>query len=364
MRLGFCRISVGFLLAWSGPALAASFGDVFETGLSPAWNVASTENFEVSTASGAARLTKSSSVQNGSTFLTTCFQALGDFTVSVHATRLDLGNTGEAGLSTSHEGGFTDIFFVGSGSINANLRVPSHNSTHGVLDTGSTVTFRIRRVGETLIHEYDKGDGFTVLSSDSGPELAGPVTISVFLLQEFGDNAAQSVEFDDFALTAAKFSTTTQVSSSQNPSNTVTPVTFTASVACLAPTGTVTFFDGDTEIGTGTLDGSFQAHLTIPTLTGGSHAITATYNGDADSAPSTSTVLEQLVDVSVPALGPLAARVLFGLPVLLLILSRDLTAVERGRRARRNGKPHGERCERPRAARTDSTGLAATQSRR
>lgn len=62
-------------------------------------------------------------------------------------------------------------------------------------------------------------------------------------------------------------------------------VTFTATVAAVAPgagmpTGTVTFFDGVTPLGTVTLNGSGQATLSTSTLTTGAHTITATYSGD------------------------------------------------------------------------------------
>ena len=49
------------------------------------------------------------------------------------------------------------------------------------------------------------------------------------------------------------------------------------------PVGTVTFADGTTPLATVPLDGSGQAALTISTLSLGSHAITATYNGGTDS---------------------------------------------------------------------------------
>jgi len=61
------------------------------------------------------------------------------------------------------------------------------------------------------------------------------------------------------------------------------------------PTGTVTFKDGPSILGTGTLDGSGQARFTISTLAVGSHAITASYGGDATFTGSTSSALTQTV---------------------------------------------------------------------
>ncbi len=70
------------------------------------------------------------------------------------------------------------------------------------------------------------------------------------------------------------------------------PVTFTVTVSPLAPgggtpTGTVTFMDGLTRLGTASLIGG-QATFTASNLTAGSHAISAVFSGDADFLASTS----------------------------------------------------------------------------
>jgi len=92
--------------------------------------------------------------------------------------------------------------------------------------------------------------------------------------------------------------TTTTVTSSLNPSAYGQSVTLTASVASVgksAPTGTVKFLNGSTSIGTVTLiDG--VASTTKTNLPAGSLAITAMYNGDSNSAKSTSSALIQVVN--------------------------------------------------------------------
>ena len=98
--------------------------------------------------------------------------------------------------------------------------------------------------------------------------------------------------------TVNKQSTTTTLTSSLNPSNYGQPVTFTAKVGSSGthvPTGTVVFKDGTTSIGSVALTAG-SAALTKPKLATGSHSITATYNGDAESGTSSSTVLTQLVN--------------------------------------------------------------------
>jgi len=74
-------------------------------------------------------------------------------------------------------------------------------------------------------------------------------------------------------------------------------VTFTATVTGSSPTGTVTFRDGSTILGTGTLTAAGTATFTTSSLTVGSHPITATYNGNGINLPSTSAVLTQAVNV-------------------------------------------------------------------
>ena len=75
-----------------------------------------------------------------------------------------------------------------------------------------------------------------------------------------------------------------------------TAVTLTATIGSTHnPTGTVTFYDAGTSIGTGTVSGGV-ATLSSSTLTVGTHAITATYSGDDNNSTSkSSVVLEQTV---------------------------------------------------------------------
>ncbi len=102
--------------------------------------------------------------------------------------------------------------------------------------------------------------------------------------------------------------TTTTLTSSLNPSNFGQSVTFTATTTGegfkVTPTGTVTFFDGSTNLGTSNLNTSAQATLSTSTLTVGTHSITATYNGDSNFASSTSSVVSQLVQGAIAQLAP------------------------------------------------------------
>ena len=90
--------------------------------------------------------------------------------------------------------------------------------------------------------------------------------------------------------------TATTLTSSQNPSVYAQPVTFTAMVAPAPADGeTVTFWQGKTSLGTGTLSGG-TASFTISTLAaGGTDSIKAEYAGDMTHASSTSSTVAQVV---------------------------------------------------------------------
>lgn len=76
-------------------------------------------------------------------------------------------------------------------------------------------------------------------------------------------------------------------------------VTLTADVSSTVsgapiPTGTVTFMEGSTSLGTASLIGGV-ARYTTSSLPAGSHGITATYNGDSNFNPGTSIEITQTV---------------------------------------------------------------------
>jgi Leucine-rich repeat (LRR) protein len=98
-------------------------------------------------------------------------------------------------------------------------------------------------------------------------------------------------------LGACRMATTTQLTTSVNPSDSGQPVTFTATVTSASgtPTGMVTFKDGATTLGTGTLDIGGAATYSTSALSSGTHFITAVYGGDGSFAGSTSATLTQTV---------------------------------------------------------------------
>lgn len=96
------------------------------------------------------------------------------------------------------------------------------------------------------------------------------------------------------AETVSPATSTTMVSRSPNPSVAGDSVTFTATVSCIVPpTGSVTFVDTTTNapLGSGTVLGGTASVMTS-SLQGGTHTISASYNGDANCASSANTTTQ------------------------------------------------------------------------
>ena len=96
--------------------------------------------------------------------------------------------------------------------------------------------------------------------------------------------------------------TVTTVASSVHPSVFGQSVSFTATVNAVAPgagtpTGTVTFKDGATTLGTGSLSAG-QATFSTSALGVASHSITAVYDGNSSFNASTSSAVSQVVNLS------------------------------------------------------------------
>src|SRR5260370_29122596 len=92
--------------------------------------------------------------------------------------------------------------------------------------------------------------------------------------------------------------TTSSVACSTKPSDFGQSVTLSASIQTAfggSATGTITFLDGKTSLGSATVS-SNSAQLSLSSLSVGSHSITAKYNGDNNFTASTSASLTQTIN--------------------------------------------------------------------
>ncbi len=98
------------------------------------------------------------------------------------------------------------------------------------------------------------------------------------------------------SLTVAKAAPTVTLISSANPAVVAATVTFTATVSSSAgaPSGSVSFYDGTTLLGSGTLALGVAAYATSG-LALGAHSITAAYGGNTNFSALSSSVLSETV---------------------------------------------------------------------
>jgi sugar lactone lactonase YvrE len=136
---------------------------------------------------------------------------------------------------------------------------------------------------------YTGTGGTTYGPSSTPPTGPGSYTVSATIGENYSGSATGTLVISPAPSLAV-------VVSSANPVLAQSALTFTATVTSAAgsPTGTVSFLDGTTVLGQGTLSGGICT-LTTSALAAGSHSITALYNGAVDFAPSTSAVLTQSV---------------------------------------------------------------------
>lgn len=92
-------------------------------------------------------------------------------------------------------------------------------------------------------------------------------------------------------------STSTTLNSSATPAALGSLITLTAQVTAAfgSPTGSVNFFDGTTQIGSGTVNASGQASMTTSTLTAGIHSLQAKYVATGNFTNSNSSTLSQQI---------------------------------------------------------------------
>ena len=98
------------------------------------------------------------------------------------------------------------------------------------------------------------------------------------------------------SLTVAKAAASLALIASANPAPVASAITFTATVSSEvgAPTGSVSFYDGTTLLGSGTL-GLGLAIYTTSGLAVGAHSITAMYAGDSNFSTQTSSALTETI---------------------------------------------------------------------
>jgi len=205
--------------------------------------------------------------------------------------------------------GFTRNIFV----VPTTTTITQNTPNPSVL--GETVTFSATVSGNSPSPTGTVSffDGSTLLGSGN-LATTNQITKAVFSYSSFtvGSHSITAVYNGDANYTGSTSlpvdqqvnnATTTVMGASPNPSTFGETVVLSATVSVVSPgsgtpSGVVTFKDGSTTLGTGTLNGSGFASLPINSLSVGNHVLTAEYGGGPDYSGSTSSPFNQVVNPS------------------------------------------------------------------
>ncbi len=197
----------------------------------------------------------------------------------------------------THAGGTNDTWL--SALFTNALGRPIDSATQTQLDNLFTAGLNRAQVDTIVLNtsEYYANLVQTSYQSFLNRPADGPTLVFQVNALENGftyqDLLAGIVGSPEYAAQASNTSSTT-VTPSVTSAVATQPVTLTATVTATngssgVPTGTVSFIDNGTLLGTGTVSSSGQATLTTTTLTPGANAITATYSGDGTFSTSNGT---------------------------------------------------------------------------
>jgi hypothetical protein len=215
-------------------------------------------------------------------------------TVGNHAITASYGGDGATlpSVSTSLTESIIDV--VSSVTISSSLN-PS------VL--GQAVTFSAVVTPSTATGSVNFKDGANTLGTVTlaGGAASLPPT-SALAVANHSITAVYSGDATDTPSTSAvltqvvtKVPSSVAIASSANPSTVGQAVNFTATVTPSSATGSVTFVDSGTTLGTANIAAGVATLSGVTTLTVGVHTITASYAGDANTSASTSTALTETV---------------------------------------------------------------------
>jgi Bacterial Ig-like domain (group 3)/Beta-propeller repeat len=162
------------------------------------------------------------------------------------------------------------------------------SSSVGAPPDGETVTFK---KGTTVLGTGTLSGGSASFTTSTLKAGTNSITAAYGGDSNFNGSTSKAV-----SQVVNKATTTTTLTSSQNPSNFGQFVTFTASVTPQfsgTVKGSVTFYDGTTALKTVALSGGV-AKFTTSTLTSGAHSITSTYNGSANFTGSSASLTQRV----------------------------------------------------------------------
>jgi sugar lactone lactonase YvrE len=136
----------------------------------------------------------------------------------------------------------------------------------------------------------------TINSSTGSVTLSGAGTLTIQAQQ--AATASYNSTIAQMPMSIAKQNSTTKLTASASSVSPGQSVTFTATVAAAvtgSPTGTISFFDGTTQIGTAVALSNGSAQLTASNLSSGQNNISAVYSGDTNFLSSSFALASPIV---------------------------------------------------------------------
>ena len=242
-------------------------------------------------------------------------QTMYDLTALVPGTNWRL----NAGYAINDSGQIVGIGIAPDGSVHGFLLTPVITPTTTTISTSGTPSVLGQQVSFTATVTPTQSSSLTLTGNvtfNDGSTLLGTVALSsgtaifntaglavgthAVTASYGGDNNFGPSTSSALSQTVNQATTTTTLSASANPANLGQMVTFTATVTVVAPgagtpTGTVTFRDGETALGTVIVNPAGNATFSTLSLAVGSHSITAAYGGDANFAGSSSSSVSQVI---------------------------------------------------------------------
>jgi hypothetical protein len=223
------------------------------------------------------------------------------------------GTSGSAPSGVSEKGG-TPVAFAAAATISSpdSPTLVSMTVTISDLQDGASETLAATTTGTPITASYANGvlslsgvadlaayqtvlEGITYSDSALSPT-AGTRTIDVVVND--GTDSSPAVTTTVTIGQVGTTATSTAVTAAPSPAVFGQSVTLAATVAGTTgsgtPTGTVTFSEGGTTLGTAALDSTGAASFSTTTLVVGTDTVTASYSGDTTYAVSSGTVIETI----------------------------------------------------------------------
>lgn len=176
------------------------------------------------------------------------------------------------------------------------------SSNPSIVGNSVLFTATVTSLGDTPSGTVSLRDGSTILATAIVSHRLATFSINSLaagshsLTATYAGDTGTGTSTSGVLLQIAQQTTITTLASSATAILTVQPITLTASVGgAINSTGTVSFLDGSTILGTAAVTSSGQATISVPSLSAGSHLLSASFSGDPYHLASSSSAITETV---------------------------------------------------------------------